>query len=122
MTLETTINKLDEIESILTRIEKRYADIKNAEGNCFCILSLWYPKDDEQIGIKAYQTVLRKGWIFSMSSAKQMKRKTLRMFKEGSIFGNQPKGKLVDVTPPGFDDHRVCRWGKALSVKMSVIA
>jgi len=99
-----------------------WRNIKCADGNCFCLLSLWYPKEEEQIDIKAYQTVLRKGWIFSTASAKQMKRKTLRMFKEGSIFGNQSTGKLVDVTPPGFDDHKVYRWGKALSVKMTINA
>lgn len=100
-----------------------WRDIKNADGNCFCILSLWYPKKEEQIDIKAYQTVLRKGWIFSTSSQKQMKRETFRMFKEGSVFGNQLEGELVDVTPnKGFDDHKVYRWGKAFSVKMNVSA
>jgi len=98
-------------------LERRWKEIRNSEGEFSCLLSLWYPEEAEQINTGAYKTVLRKGWIFSASSAKQMKRKTLRMFREGSIFGNQPVGKLVDVTPSGFD-HKVYRWGKALSVKM----
>jgi len=97
--------------------EGKWREIKSSGGKFSCLLSLWYPEEKEQIDIGAYQTVLRKGWIFSASSAKQMKRKTLRMFREGSIFGNQPVGKLVDVTPSGFD-HKVYRWGKALSVKV----
>lgn len=107
-----TIGPVDTEEGI-------WRDIKTNTGDSFCLLSLWHPMENEKIDAKAYQTVLRKGWIFSTSSAKQMKRKTSRMFKEGSVFGNQPVGKLVDVTPPEFDDHKVYRWGRALSVKMS---
>ncbi|NQS89996.1 type III-A CRISPR-associated RAMP protein Csm4 [Patescibacteria group bacterium] len=112
-----------EIIGPVDREEGTWRNIKtNAGGDSFCLLSLWHPTESEEIGAKAYQTVLRKGWIFSTSSAKQMKRKTFRMFKEGSVFRNQPIGELVDVTPQGFDDHKVYRWGKALSVKMAVIA
>lgn len=97
-----------------------WKNIKNNEGNSFSLLSLCYPAENESIDAKAYQTVLRKGWVFSTSSKKQMKRKTLRMFKEGSVFVNQLKGKIVDVTPQGFNDHDVYRYGKALSVKMNI--
>ena len=97
-----------------------WKNIKNNEGNSFSLLSLCYPAENENINAKAYQTVLRKGWVFSTSSKKQMKRKTLRMFKEGSVFINQLKGKIVDVTPQGFNDHDVYRYGKALSVKMNI--
>lgn len=97
-----------------------WKNIKNNEGNSFSLLSLCHPAEKENIDAKAYQTVLRKGWVFSTSSKKQMKRKTLRMFKEGSVFINQLKGKIVDVTPQGFNDHDVYRYGKALSVKMNI--
>lgn len=97
-----------------------WKNIKNNEGNSFSLLSLCYPAENENINAKAYQTVLRKGWVFSTSSKKQMKRKTFRMFKEGSVFVNQLKGKIVDVTPRGFNDHAVYRWGKAFSVKMNI--
>lgn len=97
-----------------------WKNIKNNEGNSFSLLSLCYPAENENINAKAYQTVLRKGWVFSTSSKKQMKRKTFRMFKEGSVFINQLKGKIVDVTPQGFNDHDVYRYGKAFSVKMNI--
>lgn len=97
-----------------------WKNIKNNEGNSFSLLSLCHPVEKENIDAKAYQTVLRKGWVFSTSSKKQMKRKTLRMFKEGSVFINQLKGKIVDVTPQGFNDHDVYRYGKAFSVKMNI--
>lgn len=97
-----------------------WKNIKNNEGNSFSLLSLCHPAENENIDSKAYQTVLRKGWVFSTSSKKQMKRKTLRMFKEGSVFINQLKGKIVDVTPQGFNDHDVYRYGKAFSVKMNI--
>jgi len=99
-----------------------WKNIKNNEGNSFSLLSLCYPAENENINAKAYQTVLRKGWVFSTSSKKQMKRKTFRMFKEGSVFINQLKGKIVDVTPQGFNDHDVYRWGKAFLIKINVIA
>jgi len=97
-----------------------WRNIKTNTGDSFCLLSLWYPAESKKIDVRAYQTVLRKGWIFSTSSVKQMKRKTLRMFKEGSVFKNQPQGIIVDVTPEGFDDHKVYRWGKALSIQMNI--
>jgi len=97
-----------------------WKNIKNNTGNFFSVLSLCYPEEIENIDTKAYQTVLRKGWIFSTSSKKQIKRKTLRMFKEGSVFVNQFAGKLVDVTPRGFNDHKVYRWGRTFLIKMDV--
>lgn len=97
-----------------------WKNIKNNEGNSFSLLSLCHPAENENINAKAYQTVLRKGWVFSTSSKKQMKRKTFRMFEEGSVFINQLKGKIVDVTPQGFNDHDVYRYGKAFSVKMNI--
>jgi len=42
------------------------------------------------------------------------------MFKEGSVFVNQFAGKLVDVTPRGFNDHKVYRWGRTFLIKMDV--
>ena len=97
-----------------------WKNIKNNKGNSFSLLSLCYPEENENINAKAYQTVLRKGWVFSTSSKKQMKRKTFRMFKEGSVFVNRLTGKLIDVTPQGFNDHVVYRYGKAFSVKMNI--
>jgi len=101
--------------------ESRWRNIKTNQGALFCILSLYHPGNEgEKINTISYQTLLRKGWIFSNISAKQMKRKTVRMFKEGSVFETEPAGGLVDVTPNGFTDHKVYRWGKALAVRINI--
>jgi CRISPR-associated protein Csm4 len=96
-----------------------------------CVLSLFYPTMSEQqiiqVAIKenvssdAYQLVRRKGWIFSTSTLLQMKRQTVTMFSEGSVFRIEdfvPQGSIVDLKPNGFP-HPVWRFGVALSVPLA---
>ncbi len=82
----------------------------------YYLFSLYYPEEMDKLAPVGYNFELRKGWIFSTSSNKQMKRKTCRMFSEGSMFKNLPAGTLVDVTPPGFTDHSVYRYGYAWAI------
>lgn len=85
----------------------------------FITLSLYLPLRTEISGLEDayYDLVERKGWIYSLEG-RNMRRKSVRMFKEGSIFKEkQNKGKLEPVTPDEFiDKHKVYRYGYAFKI------
>lgn len=88
-------------------------------AECQLLLSLFYPlpSETEVIAKGYYEMIERKGYLYS-PAAQGLKRKGVRVFKTGSVFpATQPlSGQLVDVTPEIFVQHRVYRYGIALSV------
>lgn len=71
--------------------------------------------------VASYELQERGGWIASpCSDGRQLRRQSVQMFTEGSVFPAIPKGKLADVTPRGFTDHRVYRSGISLSLPINV--
>lgn len=86
-------------------------------------LSLCCPKDgDEARQVHSYNLLTRKGWIFSNSSMKQMKRRQCRMFGEGALFMVPVTGKMVDVTPDDFkDEHKVYRYGLVINTFFEMV-
>jgi CRISPR-associated protein Csm4 len=83
-------------------------------------LSLYYPKDQsETVGIKDgfYDLIERKGYIYSPYGS-SLRRRSIRMFAEGSVFSKAPerKGKLVPVKPAKFIHHEVYRCGYLLTL------
>lgn len=97
---------------------------KEREGGdvFYCSLSLCCPLNDEAKEAVSYRIVPRKGWIFSHSSAKQMKRRGCRMFAEGSIFKKPVRGQVVDVTPSIFrQEHNIYRYGLGMMIEISKI-
>jgi CRISPR-associated protein Csm4 len=94
---------------------------KKREGNniVYYTLSLCHPSNDEAREALTYQILSRKGWIFSRSSGKQMKRRACKMFAEGSVFKNPVKGQIADVTPSEFiSEHNVYRYGLGMTVEI----
>jgi len=86
-------------------------------GRDYLLLSLYYPDKE---GIKGFDGVydfkIRGGFVYSFDNTTRRK-KYVRMFTEGSIIkGREPIGSLVDVTPYGFSDHKVYRYGYAFSI------
>jgi CRISPR-associated protein Csm4 len=96
------------------------------------MLSLYYPNETESQGLPNgfYDLVPRRGYVFSPAT-RSLRRKEVTMFSEGSVFpengdctarprarGDCPRfrGKLVDVTPDGFNDHSVYRCGLAFAI------
>ena len=77
-------------------------------------LSLYFPGDNELTNIEdgLYELIERKGYIYSPVNM-SLRRKSVRMFTEGSVFPRSPerKGKIVDVTPDIFTNHIVYRYG-----------
>lgn len=79
----------------------------------FITLSLYLPTEEEVKNMQDayYELIERKGYIYSQD-VKNLRRKSIRMFKEGSVFkDNGNIGKLVDITPDIFDKHKVYRYG-----------
>lgn len=98
-----------------------------------CLLSLSLPTEAETDTLKKvtgthilhYGLALRKGWTFSSVNFHQMKRQTLYMFSEGSVFENDlcPAGRIEDVAPLDEQEnknfpHPVFRFGKSFSVPL----
>ena len=98
-----------------------------------CLLSLSLPSDSEinilqkvtESNIVHYDLTLRKGWTFSSINYHQMKRQTIYMFSEGSVFENDycPVGRIEDVAP--LDEqkninfpHPIFRFGKSFFVPL----
>lgn len=75
-------------------------------------LSLHYPKQDELTDIRNgyYELKERKGYIYS-PYGQSLRRKSLRMFSEGSVFPDGKKGQIADLTPEVFKSHKIYRYG-----------
>ncbi len=80
-------------------------------------LSLFLPTQDElnDIGESYYQLISRRGYIYS-PQCQSLRRKSVRMFKEGAVFTTNKKGRIVDVTPEIFKEHRIYRYGLAFTL------
>lgn len=77
-------------------------------------LSLYYPapKETGNMDEAYYELIERKGYIYSQSNL-TLRRKTVRMFLEGSVFPKIPdrRGQFKDVKPDIFEAHAVIRFG-----------
>jgi|GEM_PF-276439 len=107
----------------------------NTEKQAYCLLSLYHPntieptssggKDNISKAI-SYELILRKGWTGSLSVGRQVKRKTIRMFGEGSIFLDKPIGQLANLTPEEKETpqwkgyHKIYRYGYAFSAPIKI--
>ena len=99
-------------------------DLHEQEGfNGFINLSLYLPEPEtfDRLDPVAYQLVPRRGWCYSSITPTQMKRKTVTMFGEGSVFRNNPKGALADVTPCDFTAHKLYRYGIPISLPIKIL-
>ncbi len=93
------------------------------QTDAFVNLSLFHPGKEEISTIlqkSSYQLIERKGWIYSGKS-KPLRRKSVRMFREGSVFsgafgyyGNVVK--VLEKNPALKLEHDVFRYGIALTL------
>lgn len=98
--------ELSEIESLKFNLPASQAIVT---------LSLYHPKENElpDIGEGYYEIIERKGYVYS-PYIQSLRRKSVRMFKEGSVFKSIKKGTIADVTPEGFNIHKIYRYGLCL--------
>jgi len=92
------------------------------EVDGFLTLSLYFPQKGEISNLSQgfYELIERKGYIFS-PSCQSLRRKSVRMFAEGSLFPKDKiKGELIDVTPDISEEvnlsHKVYRYGFPFSI------
>lgn len=100
--------------------EFRDAPTWRGEGDCRYLLSGYYPADDElelvRLGaIKSYRLRDTGGYIYSGGDT-GVRKPWIKLFAEGAILAFAPKGKLIDITPIGFERHRVFRSGLAYTL------
>lgn len=106
-------------KGLFERPEFREIEIKlPEEADGFLTLSLYFPQKEEVSNLSNgfYDLIERKGYIFSPYS-QSLRRKSVRMFVEGSVFPkSEIKGGVVDVTPEIFEPHKVYRYGLPFTI------
>ena len=98
-------------------------------GSHHSLISLFWeqPLDVRLLNGASYDVQERGGWVTSPFSGRQLRRQSVRMFTEGSVFAMPPKGQLADVTPQEFIQkgeyrpHPIYRSGFALSLPINVL-
>ncbi|MBK1986909.1 type III-A CRISPR-associated RAMP protein Csm4 [Sphaerospermopsis aphanizomenoides BCCUSP55] len=91
----------------------------------YSLISLFWESNISESLIEgsSYELQKRGGWIYS-SSGYQLRRKSVQMFAEGSVFQTQPVGQLADVTPENFNKYRnwhpIYRSGISLSLPIKL--
>ena len=113
----------------LFKVDFKEIEMNTEPGKHFVTLSLYYPMKEEismlRDGNGYYELINRGGWIYSLE-AKNLRRRTVRMFSEGSVFkfSNETKsglyGVLANVKPEKFAEHEVYRYGYAFAVPVEV--
>lgn len=83
-------------------------------GNKYVSLSLVYPKKEEVKNAKFYDLIARRGFVYSIEE-RSARRKSIRMFAEGSVFSNKVEGEIKDVSI-NSSKHEVYRFGKAFLI------
>lgn len=99
-------------------------DLHERNGfNGFVNLSLYLPDTFDGLNPVAYQLVPRRGWCYSATTPTQLKRKAVTMFGEGSVFHNEPRGQLAEVTPDEQHElaHPLYRYGIPLSLPIHIL-
>ena len=115
----------------LFEVEFKEEEINLELESHFVTLSLYYPREEEiaMLREKHYELIRRGGWVYSVDVRNQ-RRRTVRMFLEGSVFkfetgeGEESRlyGGLADVKPEGKGDglHDVYRYGYAFAIPIGV--
>ena len=96
-----------------------------SEAKSHSLISLFWDNNRDVINpnnlqTSSYELLKRSGWVAASPTGMQRRRQSIQMFAEGSVFPFKPGGKLEDVTPEGFTDHRVYRSGISLSLPMKI--
>ncbi|WP_041741814.1 type III-A CRISPR-associated RAMP protein Csm4 [Caldicellulosiruptor kronotskyensis] len=91
---------------------------KSDKSKYYMSLSLVNPKDEDEIkSVVFYEILTRSGYVYSKAGL-GIKRKTVSVFGEGAVFSSKIYGRVVDVTPDKFTEHRVYCFGLAFLVPL----
>ena len=110
-------------DNTISQLDRNWQDLfALPKQDGFINLSLYLPENFDCLKPVAYQLVPRRGWCYSSIATQQLKRQTITMFSEGSVFRNKPHGALADVTPKnGFTAHKLYRYGFPISLPIKIL-
>jgi CRISPR-associated protein Csm4 len=99
-----------------------WSNVLNHQSEGQYLFSLLAPKALSENDCFVYNLIIRKGWFFSNSSFCQMKRKTVYMFSEGSIFYRNVEGGLINISPDELPEnhHDIYRYGLPFTIPFSI--
>jgi CRISPR-associated protein Csm4 len=86
----------------LTLADAAWRAFEEERGPRYLTLSLSCPRAEDLLRLDercAYGLIERKGWIHSPYIYRQLKRKSVVVFAEGSVFSQALSGQVLDVTP-----------------------
>ncbi|MBA1336539.1 MAG: hypothetical protein HPY66_2974 [Firmicutes bacterium] len=94
--------------------EKQFDNFRD-NGRYYVSLSACYPGQEETAGIMNYELHKKNGYIFS-GGRQLFRKRSIRVLKEGSIFNMPVSGQIIELTPQGFDKHRIYFCGKSFLI------
>ena len=109
--------------SIVECEEWKISELKignNIEGNKFFNISLILPDENEWELTNNYDLTERKGFVYSLFFNLNLRKRPVKMFKEGSIFDKKLNGKISKVVEKDSDmfKHDVYKYGKSFLIKI----
>ncbi|MHA1609126.1 MAG: type III-A CRISPR-associated RAMP protein Csm4 [Candidatus Njordarchaeales archaeon] len=95
------------------------------EASAYASLSLVSPNKEEWERIAGgesnyYSLIIRGGWTIDPQTFKPLRKKSLIMLSEGSVFSFRIEGSIQDVTPEGFTSHKVYKYGRAFLIPIRI--
>ncbi len=104
-------------KGLLDSYESFKLDFEN-EGDYYFLLGSYVPNDEEikknVFENSKYNLSSRKGFVYGFD----VKRKDCFVVEEGSVFNNEVKGDVVDLTPEGFGNFEIKRFCKPFFIKI----
>lgn len=84
------------------------------ESGEYLLLSLYTPSKEEDLenSLLGYEITERGGYVYSVYHS-DIKKKRNRMLVEGSVFKRKLKGRVEDIAPEGFTEHKILKYGAA---------
>lgn len=84
----------------------------NRDYKYYMNLSVVFPDKNDIDKLLSYKLEKKNGYIYSLGG-QPYRKKSVRIIKEGSIFNNKINGKIIDISPDIFNEHKVYLNGKA---------
>ena len=88
-------------------------ELFSGDGAYYMSLSSVFPTPHEAEKVIYYELDERSGYIYSQYG-RPLRKKRLRLFKEGSIFSEKIMGQIIDISPDSYTEHKVYMNGRAL--------
>lgn len=102
-------------------VEEEWSEqLFTGQGKYYLSLSSVYPSPAEVDKLVYYELVERNGYIYSQYG-RPLRKKRVRLLKEGSIFSGKVAGQIIDLSPNSFKEHQIYLKGKAFLVPLGEI-